>query len=345
MRRGFAAHDDAVAVEAFARMAWLAGYEGSVVDGTTIIEALAARLGADDRFARLLLLNNLASVRASTSNDIAAGRAYLEAAMREWRLVRSENDYELVSIPQNLAFIVEPVRSLDLLAQARAAAVQLVGESHPRVLEIDRMRTLFQDLEHAREGNDAACATFRRLFPELKGIRTECEYQSGWLADEAGDSAAATAHFKAAELDPRSEEPATRLRAQIAAAMIALTTEADAKRLAEELEQSAAKGASAKQPWLRAVAADAYIAAARVWHVRGDTVAELRCWNGAHALLRVIDRAAVARRLARVRTELARQTKDASVAASHAKAALVWYRGVGGYARVVAELTRLANMN
>ncbi len=345
MRRGFAAHDDAVAVEAFARMAWLAGHDGTVVDGTTIIEAVAARLGAGDRFARLLLLNNLASVRASTSDDVAAGRAFLEAAMREWQLGRSENDYELVSIPQNLAFIVEPVRSLDLLAQAREAAVQLVGESHPRVLEIDRMRTLFQDLEHAREGNDAACTKLERLFPELKGRVAECEYQSGWLADEAGDRAATAEHFAAARLDPDSRERTTRRRAQIAASMIALAPGEDARRIAQELEHGAAEDAQAKQPFVRAVAGDAYIAAARAWHVDGDAAAELRCWDEARKLLEAVNRPAVARRLARVRAELARQTKDPATAAARAKAALGWYRSVGGYEGVVGELTRIAAAN
>jgi eukaryotic-like serine/threonine-protein kinase len=346
MRRGFAVHDDAVAVEAFARMAWLAGYDGTVVDGTTIIEAVAARLGADDTFARLLLLNNLASVRAATSDGIAAARPYLETAFREWRPGRSENDYELVSIPQNLAFIVDqPVRSLDLLAQARAAAVKLVGESHPRVLEIDRMRVLFQDLDGARQANDAACGKLTRLFPELKGRRAECEYQSGWLADEAGDAAAVAAHFTAAPLDPNSKETPTRRRAQIAAAMIALARHGDAKQLATELERSASEDAKAPQPFTRAVAADAYIAAARAWHAHGDAVAELRCWNEARKLLEAVNRPAVARRLARVRTELARGTKDRVTAASFAKPALAWYRSVGGYAGVVGELTRIADAN
>jgi eukaryotic-like serine/threonine-protein kinase len=340
MQRGFAAHDDATAIEAFARLAFVVGREGKVVDGTTVVESIASRLGPDGTFARLLLLNNLAGVRVASSDDAASGRALFEAALREWRPGESENDYELVSIPQNVALVIDdPARSLELLGKARAAAVHLVGEAHPRVIEIDRMSVLFHDLARARQVNDDACARQTRLFPELKAKRAECEYQSGWLADEAGDTSAAAAHFAAAPLDPKTSAR----RAQIATAMIKLASGgADARQLATELEASGVLDAKAPSPFARAVGADAFIAAARAWHAAGDPGAELRCWDSARRLLEAVNRPAVARRLARTRAALARGTRDPATAAGFAKAALAWYRSIGGYAAVVGDLTRIA---
>jgi len=301
MRQGFAAHDDASAVEAFARLAFVVSREGVVVDGTTIVDAVAARLGPDGTFARLLLLNNLAAVKAATTDNQAAARPLLETAMKEWRPGESENDFELVSIPQNLALLVgDPARSLELLATAREITVRLLGTDHPRVIEIDRMRVLFLDLEHARTLNDDACARLARLFPELKANRADCEYQSAWLADEAGDAIAAAKHFGVvAELRTNPK------RARIADAMVALAANQDPAKVAADIERDAAADAKAAAPFARAVAADAYIAAARAWHVRGDAVAERRCWDGARQLLEAVNRPAVARRLARARAAVA----------------------------------------
>jgi eukaryotic-like serine/threonine-protein kinase len=304
MRGAFRARDEATAVEAFARMAYAASRGARAVDGTTVIDAVAEGLGPDGTFARLLLLNNLAAVRLATSDDPKRARPLLESALRDWRPGESENDYELVSIPQNLALVTaDPARSVELLAQARAAAVRVLGERHPRVLEIDRMHALFVDLDAARTLNDRACTQLAQLFPELVAKRAECEYQSGWLADEAGDRAAAVAHFTAAPLDPKTSGR----RGEIAAAMIALAKGGDAKQLASQLEQVGAADAPAQAPFTRAVAADAYIAAARAWSAHGDAAAEQRCWEAARRLLEAVNRPAVARRLARARDALSRE--------------------------------------
>ena len=275
-----------------------------MADGRTVIDAVATRLGPDGTFARLLLLNNLAVIQIATSDHPTGARSLLEAALREWRPGENENDFELISIPQNLAIVVDqPARSLELLAQARAAAVRLLGEAHPRVIEIDRVRVVFLDLDRARALKDDACARLR-MFPELIVQRADCEYQSGWLADEADDSTAAVAHF-AVPVDAKTNVK----RAQIATAMIALANAGtDAAKLAAELELTAVADSKAESPFARAAAADAYIAAARAWHVRGNAAAELRCWDGARQLLEAIARPAVARRLARSRAAVARRS-------------------------------------
>jgi hypothetical protein len=226
---------------------------------------------------------------------------------------------------------------------ARAAAVRLLSERHPRVLEIDRQRVMFLDLERGRPVLDEVCRRFATLFPELPAQGADCEYQAGWLADEAGDAAASAKHFGAARFGSASgaRDAVDDRRNEIAAAMVASAARAgDAKQLAANIERSAAADASAKSPFARAIAADAYVAAARAWHVAGDAAAELRCWQAALRLFEAVDRPAIARRLARARAAVARATGNAEVA----RTALKWYLGIGGYDVVVRDLTKLAGV-
>jgi hypothetical protein len=334
MRVAFAARDDATAVEAFARAAYVAArYQDQAIDGTTVIEAVAEGLGSDDTFERLLLLNNLAVVRQSNTDDRTAARALLERAMRDWRPGQGEDEYELASIPQNLALAVdEPARSVTLLAQAQDEIARTLGADHPKAIEIARARALFLDLPAARALHDDACVRLARLFPQLVGDRTMCEYEAAWLADDAGDAAAAAAHF-AATVFP-ADEP---LRAQIAASMREL--EAEPAKTAETLERAATAVAKDAVPWLRIAAADAYVAAARGWETARDPVAAARCWERAVALYAGFGHPYVARLLARARAGRALAVRDAA-AAPHAEAALAWYRAVGGYADRVAALAR-----
>jgi protein kinase-like protein len=337
MRGGFAAHDDATAVEAFARRAYVIAFsQGVTLDGTSVIEALAARLGTST-FPRLLLLNNLAAVRASTLDDSAGAQPLLEQALHDWRPGQSEDDYELVSIPQNLALaIAEPKRSLELIARARSELARLLGADHPRALEIDTFQVYFLALERARTVADSVCERLARLHPQLRDTRGTAELEAGWLADEAGDRAAAAAHFRAALLDPASD----RVRAAVASTMAALDAGTAAPAdLARAIEQLAdAERRTARAPFARFVTADAYIAAARAWSEARDPVAAERCWRAARDLLVPIARPAVARRLARARTAFAL----AAGSSADAAAALGWYRAIGGYDSVVNQLAPIA---
>jgi len=336
MRGGFAANDDATAVEAFARRAFVVALQGKVVDGTTLVEGLAVRLGAST-FPRLLLLNNLAAVRNMTSDNPAGAQPLLEQALRDWRPGESEDDYELVSIPQNLALaIADPKRSLELVARARTELARLLGDEHPRAIAIEDMEVSFLGLERARAVEDSVCVRLARLHPELRSDRSNAELEAGWLADEAGDRAAAAAHFRVVALDPT----ANRVRLTVAATMAALDGGAPPAALARTIEQLAdAERRTAQAPFARFVTADAYIAAARAWSEARDPAAAERSWRAALDLLVPIARPAIARRLARVRTAVARSTHDRAAAA----AALAWYRAVGGYDNVVTELSAIAD--
>jgi predicted Ser/Thr protein kinase len=328
MRTAFAAHDDATAIEAYARMVYVAiRVDGANrVDGTTVMDAVAARLGPNDTFARLLLVNNLA-VAKQTAGDRAAARSLLEGVVAEWRRV---DDYELASIPQNLALAVDdPARSVALLGDARALVVRLLGNDHPRVSEIDLWRAMFSDLEHARADVDGACRRLATMFPHLATERAECEYEAGWLADEAGDRVAATTHFAAVGTGGIDLS-----RSAIAAAMASPTT-ADAAALERTARDARA---AAELPWPRVVAGDAYMAAARAFDTLGDPAGARRCWQAARELFAAVTIPFTQRRLARTRAALAVLTKDPATAGE----ALGWYQRVGGYQQVIAELRAIA---
>ena len=72
----------------------------------SLAEPIARRLGEEGTFARLLYLNNLAGVHYAT-DDRAGARELLETAIREWRPGLGEGEYELASIPENLALLVD----------------------------------------------------------------------------------------------------------------------------------------------------------------------------------------------------------------------------------------------
>ena len=335
MRAGFAARDDATAIEAYARMVFAAIHvDGSnQVDGTTVIDAVAARLDPNEAFARLLLVNSLAIAKLA-AGDRTGARVILEGAMREWRRVDA---FELASIPQNLALAVDdPVRSVALLGEARDRVVRLVGSEHPRVSELDQLRTMFRDLEHARAELDGVC---KRFAPHLASDRAECEYEAGWLADEAGDRAAAVAHFAAVGTGANAGANANAIdpsRIAIAHAMSSTMT-ADAAAALERQARDAR--ASANAPWPRILVADTFMAAARGFESVRDLAGAKRCWHAASELYAAVAIPFTARRLARARTALAVLTHDAETA----RAALAWYEHVGGYSDVIARLHAIAD--
>ena len=292
----FAAHDDAIAVEAFARRAHVVARQATVIDGTTLIREIADRLPAENAFAQQLLLNNLATVKLMTSNDTASARELLETAMRTWRPGRGENDYELVSILQNLAVTVgDRSRGTRLLEQAHTEVVRLFGSNHPRVLEIERFQAVFLDLASARTLVESVCARYHRLFPQLTRAFATCTYDAGWLADEAGDATATRAFFGAAQIDATADPTIALIRTS----MVAVGAGEGTAERAIALEQAANTAAAEAGPWRHLIAADAYIAAARTWEQVGNSPASRRCWSLSAEILASIDRPPTARRLAR----------------------------------------------
>jgi hypothetical protein len=340
-RAALAAGDDATAVEAYARHAYvIATTTGHAPEGLAFVDALGERLDVHD-FARLLWLNNRATVYLAT-NDPKSARAVLDRAYARWRPDEGEDSSELVSILANSALVSERMASgRVMMERAHDEFVRRLGADHPQTLRLAISTAMFiGDLAQARARHDAACDRLGELFPHLAAERADCAYEALWLADEANDTSAITRYALIAARDAKTEP----VRAAIATALAREPTPVAARML----EAAAREAAANEAPWMQLAAADAYIAAARI-HARTNVPAETnatatdadRAWAAALALLERDGHVFSARRLARVRSALARVRHDRVLAT----AALAWYRDAGAPEPTIADLAALAAEN
>jgi eukaryotic-like serine/threonine-protein kinase len=303
-RVALATADDATAVEAYARHAYVtATTTGRAPDGLDFVDVFGERLDPHE-FARLLWLNNRAAVYGATG-DPAASRRLLERALAQWRPDDGEDTAELVSIPHNLALVSErPADGRALIERARDELARRLGREHPQVLQFTMSSAIFiGDLAEARAVHDGACARLGALFPHLTGEITQCAYESAWLAHEAKDADATKRHARIAAANPNDPD-----RAAIAAVLAGDVI---------DLEPITRAAEKSDVPWARLAAADAYA-------VRGN-------WAAALDLLVRDGHVFSARRLARARAELAKQLaqSDPARARELAAAATAWYRDAG----------------
>jgi hypothetical protein len=338
-RAALAAGDDATAVEAYARHAFVvATTSGRTADGLDFVDALAERLD-EHEFARLLWLNNRASVYLAT-NEPSRARELLERAFAKWRPDDGEDTGELVNILHNLALVSERMASgRAMMERARDEFARRLGVDHPQTLRREISTAMFiGDLAQARVRHDAACDRLGELFPHLVAERADCAYEALWLADEANDAAAVARYAQIAASDAKNEP----VRALIATTLAGKPTPAAAR----SLEATAREIAANEAPWMQLAAADAYAGAARIYartntaYQAADANAE-RAWAAALALLERDGHVFSARRLARVRAALARAGHDRVLAA----AAVAWYRDAGAPDAAIADLAALAAEN
>ena len=129
------AGSEAIAIEAWARRARLAGTGAqpeTALDGFAVIDALASR--TPSAFARALLHGSAGRIELARGHRDRA-RVLLERAVEEARPVTGGNAIELIAIRRDAALASDdPKRRAALLADAHAALVQLLGESHPDTL-------------------------------------------------------------------------------------------------------------------------------------------------------------------------------------------------------------------
>ena len=314
-RLALANRDDATAVEAYARHAYvIATTGGGAAPGLDFVDAFGERLDQHE-FARLLWMNNRAAVSLATG-DTAAARELLERALASWRPDDGEDSAELVSIPHNLALVSErAANGRAMIERARDELARRLGPDHPQVLQLTISSAIFiGDLARARAVHDGACARYRELFPHLTNEIMQCSYEAAWLAHEAHDDAAVEEHARRAASigDPD--------RAAIAASLAGN---------AIDLEPIIRATETATVPWIRLAAADAHAA-------RGN-------WAAAVDLLVRDGHVFSARRLARARAELAKQlaTTDPQRARDLAAAAVAWYRDAGAPQATFADVAAL----
>ena len=120
-----------IAVEAWARRAYLLVLHDAPIDGREIVEPLATRV---EPFVRALLANNLGTV-ALAGGDRATARARFRAALDAGRGVTGPRMVELANIRLNLALVSdEPTERDRRWLDAEAEMVRLVGRDHPATL-------------------------------------------------------------------------------------------------------------------------------------------------------------------------------------------------------------------
>ncbi len=346
------AADDALAVEAFARRAWVDGTSGEpnfarALDGLPLIEALASRLGSGAGFARALLHNNIAHVEQARGRPEAA-RAALERALVEARGVAGAGSVELAKVPAHLALVVDDGERRDaLFAEATGRLTAALGADHPMTLDVRVMAgVLSSDPREAARRLEPACRAYARLHSSRGAAASQCWFEVGWLAQERGDEAAAA---EAMTQVVRTETSGGEVgRVGLARAYLALARgDPDAAAGFEAVR--ARLGPAAEQPWwVRWVAAEAELGSglARAASPRAAEAA----FDRARVLLEQVAAAQPAvyieRRLARARAELARaraaRGAPSRAIAPLARAAATWYRAAGGYDDALIELDRLA---
>ena len=205
----FASHSDAIAIEAWARRAYVEGmHQGSdaAFAGLKVIEALAERTPAP--FARALLANSLGSFELGRGHR-AEARAAFERSQREARGATGAAAVELISVFANLALVTDdPDRRDQLSADAHAELSRLLGESHPDTLLLQHRRgaTSARRLDGA---SALLAATCERLADHDSSAPTAspCFAELAEIRDELGDRPGAIAAYQRADGGPDSEHP------------------------------------------------------------------------------------------------------------------------------------------
>jgi tetratricopeptide (TPR) repeat protein len=194
---------DAIAVEAYARRAWVEGTNdrtagGVALDGIAIVEALAERI-PNSGFVRALLHNSVAAV------ELAAGhrdreRAALQRAALAAAEVPEPVPIELLRIRGNLAsHETDPARRATLFATTVAALSARLGDEHPITLDARyRAALLIEDPAAAAAALAPCCASYLRLHPGRGDAIASCWFEVGWIASGRRDADAAVRALTAA---------------------------------------------------------------------------------------------------------------------------------------------------
>jgi eukaryotic-like serine/threonine-protein kinase len=348
------AGDDALAVEAYARRAWVDAIEeetdfARATAGLPLVEAIASRLQPPARFARALLYNNLGSIELARDRP-AAARVAFERALGEAREVTGPGSIELIRVRWNLALVVEPARRQALLAEATREFTRALGDDHPLTLDVRITTALWAtDPREARSLLEPTCATYTRLHPTYVDQFDACWFELGWLAEERGDTASlTTAMSEALRAAAAGDDPE---RAGLARAYLALAAGAPATAIAGFADVLRQVGPVTGQPsWIVWDAAEAELGAGRAHRAAGQAreaeAALHRARRHLENMVAARPKVFIERRLARTRAELARllaaRRAPRAEIAELARAAADWYRSAGGYEAVLGELAPLA---
>jgi tetratricopeptide (TPR) repeat protein len=345
---GLSAGSESVAIEAWARRAWVEGtgpHPEAALDGFAVIDALATR--TPSAFARALLHNNAGSVELGRGHrDVA--RDQFEHALDEARPVTGAGAVELIAIRTNTALAIDDLARRDaLLDGAHAEFARLLGDHHPDALsaEFIRANTTVVSFARAAELITAVCRA-RELHSWLAAVTATCWLEAADLQAELGDRTAALAALDRGQRFGSDANPETRE----AAGYQALWRGDPAAATAAFTGPLAELAPRADEPWYRGYArARLALGLGRALAAQHRPDAAADALDGAIAVLEPLARdqrrVAIDRRLGRARAELARirAALGGPPAATRALAAdaLAWLRSAGAPTAELAELAQL----
>jgi hypothetical protein len=260
-------------------------------------------------------------------DDLVEARRWFELASSA---AGDATDVELSSIAINLARLEpDPVVAEQRYRDLYAQQVATFGATHADVYFTRMFVARFTpDLARARAELEAACAGFETW--KQPNELAQCAYEAAWLADEAGDRAAAARWME------RVRDPDDRIN-QLARAYIAFASTATPHR-AEDVARLRAIAAAFDRSlfYERPYINDALVILAAA----GDPAA----WEQALAICE-LGLVGYGRRTARARRMVAEQRAASRPveAASLARAALPWYRA-GNDRAVVDRLEQIATV-
>jgi eukaryotic-like serine/threonine-protein kinase len=344
----FRTGDDALAVEAWARRAWVrgttAGGEDSLTGGD-IVQAVAEHLPAPS-FARALLYNNLGSIQLELEHREQSAPVF-ERAAREARDVVGPGAIELLNIPINQALATdEAARRESLLARAVAVRTGLLGPDHPLTLEARWLQgDHTEGLAAALKVLVPTCAALR---PHNAVLAKHCWREVAFIQGDLGRRAEAIATLTVArsiDVAPESDIPGILPYLWL--------WEGDAETAASAFAALVRDlPASDSQPWwdrkeraeLQVGWAQALLASGQVREARRTLESAVR---GLTDIAHKFPYPPVERRLGRARAELARTLAllraPAREIQPQADAALRWVRRTGGGDGAIHELERLGS--
>ena len=198
VKLGFQAGDQALAIEALARLVYarstLGQMTGSSLEFASALAPLAQQL-ANGEHAHALLLNNLGVAhlaleqRREARAVFARGLAVLQSDDRPLALV----------IRQNLVMVTSDRTSRARLAQEILSALQRThGAGHPRTLQRRiQAASYLDDPQAAHDMLAPACAAFAEPGYNNDDALAHCLLQQGFLAGELGQPKRAAAHLRA----------------------------------------------------------------------------------------------------------------------------------------------------
>jgi serine/threonine protein kinase len=331
--------DDALAVEAWARRAYIAVVTRDVastaeLDGRTIIEGLAKRASVS-AFARALLYNNLGAI-ADTRQQRTEARRLVARARAEAQGVVGPGALELINVRINYVVLdSDPALVGERLAEPERELASLLGADHPQTISLRIRRGWWTtDLARTVAILTPACEHYERIAGgATAGV---CWTEVGFARDELGDRAGAIAAMEHAQRTSGTAE---------ARAYLALWR-GDLAGAAAPLE--AALAASAPDPsetaWAKLARGQLALALGRVQRVAGSpaalatlgrAIADIDAATEGSPLGRVL------RRRARAHAEHARLLTG-EAAATEARIAADLLRSEGGRPDEISELDRLA---